>query len=124
TINFVPTKMPKSLEGQMAAAQSIEMCVWKDGKRVLTRVFHGCYLRGRNVGYHKPSTLKGGRPWKTKYIDPKTKRPKFYELYGGKLAGILTQSLCREIFFEALEEISFELKTIPNATLVGQFHDE
>jgi len=124
TINFVPTKMPKSLEDQMAAAQSIEMCVWKNGQRVLTRVFHGCYYRGRNIGYHKPSTLKGGRPWKTKYIDPKTKRPRFYELYGGKLAGILTQSLCREIFFEALEEISIQLDGFDNATLVGQFHDE
>jgi DNA polymerase len=124
TINFVPTKMPKSLEDQMAAAQSIEMCVWKNGLRVLTRVFHGCYYRGRNIGYHKPSTLKGGRPWKTKYIDPKTKRPRFYELYGGKLAGILTQSLCREIFFEALEEISLQLDGFDNATLVGQFHDE
>jgi len=124
TINFVPTMMPKSLEDQMAAAQTIEMCVWKNGQRVMTRVFHGCYLRGRNVGYHKPSTLKGGRPWKTKYIDPKTKRPKFYELYGGKLAGILTQSLCREIFFESLEEISLQLAGFDNATIVGQFHDE
>jgi DNA polymerase bacteriophage-type len=124
SVNFVPARTPASLLDQMAPAQTVEMCVWKDGKRVMTRVFHGCYLRGRNVGYHKPSSLKGGRPWKTKYIDPKTKRPRFYELYGGKLAGILTQSLCREIFFESLQILQFRLQSYDNVTIVGQFHDE
>lgn len=124
TIKFTPSRTPDSLVEQNAAANSFHMTMWKDGVRVMTRTFHGCYLRGRNIGYHKPSTLKGGRPWKTKYIDPKTKRPRFYELYGGKLAGILTQSMCREIFFDSLEELNTALALVPNATIVGQFHDE
>ena len=116
--------MPTSLIAQVPNALSIEMVAWKKGSKIMARVFHGCYLRGRNIGYHKPSTLKGGKPWKNKYPDPKTKRLKYYELYGGKLAGILTQSLCREIFFESLDIISQALEKVPNATIIGQFHDE
>ena len=87
-------------------------------------MFHGCYLRGRDVHYYKPSHLKGGKPWKAKYTDPKTKRQVYYKLYGGKLAGILTQSMCREIFFEALAEIRSQLRYVSNAEMIGQFHDE
>ena len=32
--------------------------------------------------------------------------------------------MCREIFFVALVSNSEQLEQIPNATLVGQFHDE
>ena len=115
---------PTSLLAQAPEVRSVRMNVWKDGVKRLSRVFHGCYLRGRNIGYHKPSTLKGGKPWKNKYIDPKTKRPRFYELYGGKLAGILTQSLCREIFFESLARIDIAFTGVDNVTVIGQFHDE
>ena len=124
SIKFAPARTPGSLLDQDPTAQSFHMNVWKGGSLIMSRVFHGCYLRGRNIGYYKPSSLKGGKPWKNKYVDPKTKRPRFYELYGGKLAGILTQSLCREIFFESLNHISTRLEGVPNATLVGQFHDE
>ena len=123
-VYFVPSKTPDSLVTQVPNATSIQMKVRKNGVVIMTRVFHGCYLRGRNIGYHKPSSLKGGKAWKDRYVDPKTKRLKYYELYGGKLAGILTQSLCREIFFESMDLIALALKTIPNATIVGQFHDE
>jgi DNA polymerase bacteriophage-type len=123
-ISFVPGSTPASLLIQEADAQSVHMNVWKDGCKLMSRVFHGCYLRGHNVGYYKPSTLKGGKPWKRTYVDPKTKRSKFYELYGGKLAGILTQSLCREIFFESLALIDIALNGVDNATIIGQFHDE
>ena len=124
SIHFVPGDTPASLVDQVPGARSFRMEMWKSGDKLMSRVFHGCYLRGRNIGYHKPSSLVGGKPWKPKFIDPKTKRPRFYELYGGKLAGILTQSMCREIFFESLEEIAKQLEHIPNATLIGQFHDE
>ena len=123
-ISFGPGVTPASLTDQVPAAQTINMVMWKHGAKIMVRTFHGCYLRGRNVGYHKPSSLVGGKPWKDKYIDPKTKRPRFYELYGGKLAGILTQSMCREIFFESLSNIHRLLENVPNATIIGQFHDE
>ena len=124
SIKFHPSRTPESLHDQDPSAQSFQMIVWKGGTVIMSRVFHGCYLRGRNIGYYKPSSLKGGKPWKNKYVDPKTKRPRFYELYGGKLAGILTQSLCREIFFDSLTHISKRLEAVPNVTIVGQFHDE
>ena len=124
TIKFQPTGTPGSLIDQMRDALSIRMDVWKNGACILSRVFHGCYLRGRDIHYHKPSHLKGGRPWKQKYTDPKTKRQVYYKLYGGKLAGILTQSLCREIFFDSLAEISSKLHGCRNVALIGQFHDE
>lgn len=123
-IAFVAAPTPASLRVQVPDAQSIHMSMWVNSRKVMVRTFHGCYLRGRNIGYYKPSTLKGGRPWKKTYVDPKTKRQRYYELYGGKLAGILTQSMCREIFFESLERLRFMLQSIDNATLVGQFHDE
>jgi DNA polymerase len=123
-IIFVPSRTPASLVEQAPDVQSFRMEMWKDGNLLLSRVFHGCYLRGRNIGYHKPSTLKGGRPWKKTFVNPKTKRQQYYELYGGKLAGILTQSMCREIFFEALEELSRVLHQWDNVTIIGQFHDE
>jgi DNA polymerase len=123
-IKFLKADTPASLVDQVPGVQSIQMNVWMRGRKIMSRVFHGCYLRGRNIGYYKPSSLKGGRPWKATYVDPKTKRSKYYELYGGKIAGILTQSLCREIFFEALEDLHSILRQWDNATIIGQFHDE
>ena len=124
SIHFVPGDTPASLVDQVPGARSFRMEMWKSGDKLMSRVFHGCYLRGRNIGYHKPSSLVGGKPWKPKFIDPKTKRPRFYELYGGKLAGILTQSMCREIFFESLAMLKYAIDSMPNATIIGQFHDE
>ena len=65
-------------------------------------------------------------------MDPKTKRTTYYKLYCGKLAGILTQSLCRELFFNSLflwkEEVrapQMRLSESPtNVKMIGQFHDE
>ena len=34
------------------------------------------------------------------------------------------QSLCREIFFDALFEVHRWVDSVPNVKLVGQFHDE
>lgn len=123
-INFHRAVTPQSLLDQAPDVQSIRMNVWVGRKKVMSRMFHGCYVRGGNVGYYKPSSLKGGQAWKKKYVDPKTKQQRYYELYGGKIAGILTQSLCREIFFEALVELEAAIGTVDNATIIGQFHDE
>lgn len=123
-VRFVQAQTPASLIDQAPNVQSIRMELWKGGRKVMARVFHGCYLAGRDIRYYKPSSLKGGRPWKPKYTDPKTKRQVYYKLYGGKITGILVQSMCREIFFEALTYIEARLTGCPNATLIGQFHDE
>ena len=92
---------------------------------LFTRVFRGCYERGRNICYYKPTGLKTGALWSGSYMDPKTKRKGFYDIYGGKLAGILTQSFCRELFFSALRAAHSRFE-VPYAgvKLVGQFHDE
>ena len=124
TVKFLAAPTPGSLVDMAPNARSIYMDMWKDGRRVLRRVFHGCYLKGEDVHYYKPSHLKGGKPWKPKYTDPKTKRQVYYKLYGGKLAGILTQSMCREIFFDSLKAFASWVDQVPNVQIVGQFHDE
>lgn len=121
---FAFSTTPDTLLEQDGQAQSVRMDVLKSDKLLLSRVFHGCYMRGRDVSYYKPESNKGGKPWKKTYVDPKTKRRVYYKLYGGKLTGILTQSMCREIFFESLECLDRTLAHVDNATIVGQFHDE
>lgn len=126
TLKFARTTTPDSLLKQHPRAQSVEMSIVNnEGIKVMVRYFHGCYVRGRNVCYYKPSTRKTGQLWQAKFTDPKTKMLRFYELYGGKLAGILTQSFCRELFFGALMEVDIRVKaTNGQVKLVGQFHDE
>lgn len=116
---------PDSLKDIHPAAQSVGISVWDDnGQLYLRRYFHGCYVRGRNICYYKPSSRKTGALWSKDFIDPKTKQRRYYEIYGGKLAGILTQSLCREIFFRTLVNVKQWVDANPQLRLVGQFHDE
>lgn len=118
-------RTPESLIRQHPGAKSVRLTITRaDGGTVMHRVFHGCYRRGRNVGYYKPSDRKTGDLWKNWYIDSKTKQKRFYELYGGKLAGIVTQSFCREIFFRTLREVQRWADTHRELTVIGQFHDE
>lgn len=126
---FTSVKTPESLEKQHPNPnqKSVMMSVTDgNGKVVMRRYFLGCYIRGRNVCYYRPSDRKTGDLWKNHYVDPKTKEVRFYELYGGKLAGILTQSLCREIFFAGLKRVhQWAREQHPGQIeLVGQFHDE
>jgi len=115
---------PASLLRQHPKAQSIMLKLSaSDGSTILKRFFHGCYMRGRNVAYYKPSDRKTGDLWRTTFTDPKTKQLRYYELYGGKLAGILTQSLCREIFMHVLLSVN-NWWTGDRVLTVGQFHDE
>jgi len=104
--------------------QSMEMVLnYLDAPR-MRRVFHGVYFQGRDLQYYKPSSNKTGPAWKRSYPDPKSGRTMFYKLYGGKLAGILTQSLCREIFFQHLLDLDYMLSKEEGVRMVGQFHDE
>ena len=89
-----------------------------------SRVIHGVYEHGRNVQYWKPSERKTGDLWTDRYTDPKTKQQRKYSVYGGKLAGLLTQSLCREVFFESLRNLQPTVDKIDNLKVIGQFHDE
>lgn len=126
SVEICQSATPGSLTDQHPGAQSIKLLVVRpNGDTYLRRYFHGCYIRGRNVGYYKPSTLKHGELWKNHFMNPKTKQLQFYQLYGGKLSGILTQSLCREVFFTTLSRVETWCSLRPTAAqVVGQFHDE
>lgn len=124
-VKVFPSKTPETLVIQHPGAKSLTVeLLDNNDDLVLTRVFHGCYQRGRNIGYYKPSERKTGALWKNHFTDPKTKQVMFYTIYGGKLAGILTQSFCRELFFQALEAAHRWVAHVPNVDLIGQFHDE
>ena len=125
TVVVEKTRTPDSLLALHPKAQSIEVVIRDaEGVRRVRRYFHGCYIRGRNVCYYKPSELKSGDLWRAYYRDPSTDQIRFYSVYGGKLAGILTQSLCREMFFHSLRTLRSMLLGVPNVQIVGQFHDE
>ncbi len=125
TLVIERTKTPTSLQKLNASAKSISIKIFDSRNNMfMHRIFHGCYIRGRNVGYYKPTERKTGDLWKNSYMHPKTKQLVFYNLYGGKLAGILTQSFCREIFMRVLVKAHEWASHVPNIQLVGQFHDE
>lgn len=123
TIKAVQSSTPVSLRRQKPQAQSIRVSLQDlDGDIVLVRFFQGAFMDGKDVCYHKPSELKSGRPWVDRWTkDGQSGR---YKVYGGKLAGILTQSFCRELFFRAVQDLGDRLTNVPNVKIVGQFHDE
>lgn len=124
-VEVYPIVTPKSLTDLHPAAQSI--CVRlidPRGRTFVTRYFHGCYERGRNICFYKPTKKKTGDVWVNHYRDPKTDEIRFYSIYGGKLAGILTQSMCREMFFRSLRVLTRSLEKVQNMQIIGQFHDE
>jgi DNA polymerase len=128
-VEMIAKPVPSSLSNQVSSthtALTSVMLMLKDslGACIMKRMFHGCHLAGRNVRYFKPSDRKTGNLWKQGYTDPKTKQYRMYELYGGKLAGILTQSFCREIFFKVLTRVHHWADTHAQVQVVGQFHDE
>jgi hypothetical protein len=123
-VSFVRVPTPASLVAIRPGAHTIRMELQYEGQLVLQRVFQGCYMRGNQIAYYKPSRLASGKLWHDTFMDPKTKRPKFYGLYGGKLTGILVQSFCREIFFDILKDVEMVFSSDPGVGLIGQFHDE
>jgi DNA polymerase len=96
----------------------------KDDPFTFTRIFHGVHRNGRDIQYWKPSARKTGDLWVPDTMDPKTKERRRFTLYGGKLAGVLTQSLCREIFMNGMTDFSLWASHTENVDLIGQFHDE
>lgn len=89
------------------------------------RWFHGVYIdRFDQVLYHKPVDAKTKHQLWTDTFTDKQGKPQKYKLYGGKLAGIATQSLCREMFFSALLRLERRLTGYSNVQIIGQFHDE
>lgn len=125
TLFFRAIKTPDSLKAIHAGARSVAMELHVRGKRILSRVFHGCYTRGRNVGFYKPGETQNGPAWSASFVDRKTNRRREYDVYGGKLMGILTQSMCRELFFYSLRTLEMQHSAgHKNWEVIGQFHDE
>jgi DNA polymerase len=127
-VKVIPMPAPQSLRDQVGnqdlVSLHIHMYVGRD--RVVDRVIHGAHVKGRNIQYWKPSERKTGDLWVDTWTNPKTKRQQPFTVYGGKLSGLLTQSLCREVFFNSLRDVHGRLApfTGVNVQLVGQFHDE
>lgn len=128
----IPTSWGKVLIVRVPAPMSLQelgpkhslMVELKARELEFVRYIHGVQLEGRNMTYWKPSERKTGALWSKQFTDPKTKRLRDYTVYGGKLAGLLTQSLCREMFFQSLRSLENMLTYEPNVRIVGQFHDE
>lgn len=126
-VSILPIEAPASLRQQAGEEGQLSLKIrvfLLDGACVLTRVIHGAHLKGRNVGYWKPSERKTGDLWVDRFTNPKTKQIQPYTVYGGKLAGLLTQSLCREMFFNSLRWVHAWCDAYSNVRLIGQFHDE
>jgi len=128
TVEVYPITTPASLvKLHPKGAQSI--CVklrTAGGTTLVRRYFHGCYIRGKSICFYKPTSKKSGDVWVNNYRDPKTGERRFFSIYGGKLAGILTQSMCREMFFTSLRRMRriIEENRFINLQIIGQFHDE
>lgn len=129
-LRVLPVLAPASLRKQTGQPdlKSFQYEIWARGGPVTTpllrRVIHGVHRNGSNLGYYKPTSRKTGNLWVNSYTDPKTGLKRDYSIYGGKFAGLLTQSLCREIFFLAVEDFYGSIDNTKNVRIVGQFHDE
>ena len=124
-LDIIPKAAPASLEEMHPGAVNLQLTVRHAKQRTIfmQRYFVGCHMVGNNIGYYKPNETIAGKPWKNTFRDPKTGQTKRYTIYGGKLAGILTQSFCRELFFRTLREVRIRM-AYPNVKIIGQFHDE
>ena len=120
---IAPIATPESLQQIHPGARSLKVEMYVQGKYFLSRVFHGCYLRGRDIIVHKASSKVNGPLWTDTYVNPKTKLLTYHKVYGGKLTGILIQSMCRQVFFNSLSLLSQALDGTCTP-IVGQFHDE
>ena len=122
-VRITSISTPESLWQIHPGARSLKVVMYVCDKLFLSRVFLGCYLRGRDIIFHKASSKVNGPLWTDTYVNPKTKLLTYHKVYGGKLTGILIQSMCRQMFFNSLELLSLAL-TGTGVEIVGQFHDE
>lgn len=120
-IKISPADTPQSLTALNPEGQSIEVIVMNGSSEYFRRYIHGAYLVGNDIQYYKPSELKSGDLWRKRMSEP-PHAP--YKMYGGKLTGIIIQSLAREIFFRGLQSLEYSLHRVPNTKMIGQFHDE
>lgn len=124
SFDFLPVSTPTSITLMHPGAKSFSVRVTAPDGTKFHRYFHGVYERGSQLVYHKPSSRVTGDPWTDSFTDPKTKQRKHFTIYGGKLTGILTQSLCRELFFKKLQQVTTDFQFVKNVNVIGQFHDE
>ena len=111
----------------------------KSNEPYVTRFIHGAYLLEKGIAFYKPAERlsEGKGLWSNvnKAATQKANQGKkpgekrvtvLNTIYGGKLTGILTQSLCREMFFDSVEILHQALleEGVTNARIIGQFHDE
>ena len=122
-VRCVPIATPESLQLIHPGAQSFKVVMYARDTIFLSRVFHGCYLRGRDIIFYKATSKVNGPLWTDTYVNPKTKLLTYHKVYGGKLTGILIQSMCRQVFFNSLSLLSQALDGTCTP-IVGQFHDE
>ena len=115
-----------SIDKQHPGAEDLTVFIDMDGLQPFSRVLRGVYRLGTSLVYHKPSPTKTGPLWRDYYTSTKTKRRVKNTIYGGKLTGIVIQSLCRELFMDIMVAVSEWTQSFSHTDvkLVGQFHDE
>lgn len=126
-----PCDTPDSLLAIHPGAQSLQVKLQPaaaSSSFSMIRYFHGCYQNGRNISYYRPSDAVNGPGWTARRAATPSAPAGTFNVYGGKLAGILTQSMARELFFDQLNRIEEVLQANYlkhfQAQLIGQFHDE
>ena len=123
SVAFTALETDPNIRAIVPTAHDIAMVVYDNQDAgFFRRVFRGVYERNGDICYMKPSALKSGPLWQTHWTKNGQRGP--HKLYGGKLTGILVQSLCREIFFNSLVNLQSYMQYLPYAKIVGQFHDE
>lgn len=121
---------PESLRKMNPAAKTLivqitsTMGMMQTGPVIVSRTFQGCHLTAGGIRYYKPRDARSGDVWTPKYKIPGTDKYADITIYGGKLAGILTQSFCREMFFASTDRVYALTQDRKGLELVGQFHDE
>lgn len=126
SVELFTIEAPNTLKNQLGdpRAQSLVITVYYADGKSFSRIFHGIRKTGNVITYYRAAETKNGQLWKRTFTDPKTKKEREYTLYGGKLAGIITQSLCREIFFWTLRAVDYWARWQKGLEVIGQFHDE
>ena len=142
TLEITPFTLPSVSK---VAPGSVSLCIKiylpTAGEPFVVRFIHGAemFVGGKGISYHKPAEtvredgLWGKISWsrinktatqKANQGNRGKRKIVLNTIYGGKLAGILTQSFCREMFFGSAVTLVDKIKPYPNVKLVGQFHDE
>lgn len=130
TVRTTPFTLPSVQEVRPGSVSLALQILLPNGKPFVTRFIHGLtFIQGKLV-YLKPADRNNGPLWKETFSHPTLKNQAgkpldvHYSVYGGKLAGIFTQSFCREMFMESINSLGKLMKDTPNAQIIGQFHDE